>query len=58
MSTSESERKEPGMQVLSSAELARGVKKTRESRVPDRVWAVVGLRERAGVVPEGGRLRE
>ena len=30
----------------------------REPRVPFRVWVVVRLSERAGVVPEGGRLRE
>ena len=30
----------------------------REPRVSVGVWVVVGLSERAGVVPEGGRLRE
>jgi hypothetical protein len=57
MCTSESERKEPGMQVLSYRDGSCGHIR-REPRVPDRVWVVVGLSERAGVVPKGGRLRE
>ena len=57
MSSSESERKEPGMQDMSYRVGSFG-RIRHESRVLDRVKVEFGPSERAGVVPEGGRLRE
>ena len=57
MSTSESERKEPGMQAMNYRVGSIG-RLRRESRVLDRVKVDVGPSERAGVVPKGGRLWE
>ena len=57
MSSSESERKEPGMQDMSYRVGSFG-RIRHESRVPDRVKVEIGPSERAGVVPKGGRLRE